>query len=156
MDRKQPTRTTMRLSEAIRLGAMLGSQTRGAFFRKRGDDMATCALGAAIEALGAKDKGLYLSFTTWPILNLPVPEEEVPRDLRIAFCWRPLQTLSSTIMELNDRAKWTRTQIADWVAEFERRHLDGGDDAHATTSIRGSSPHQPDEGDLVVCSRVRI
>ena len=154
MDRKQPTGTTMRLSEAIRLGAMLGSQTCGAFFRKRGDEVATCALGAAIEALGAKDKGLYLSFTTWPILNLQVPEKEVPPDLRMAFCRRPLQTLSSTIMELNDRAKWTRTQIADWVEEFERRHLneDGGDNGHTTASVRSSSP-RPEEGGLVVCSR---
>jgi len=58
----------MRLSVAIRLGAMLGAQTRGVFFKKSGGEIATCALGAAADALGETEKGLFLSGPT--ILDL--------------------------------------------------------------------------------------
>lgn len=49
----------MRLSEAIRLGAMLKPQGFGSYFRHG----ATCAMGAAIEAVGGANDD-------WPVMAL--------------------------------------------------------------------------------------
>ena len=69
----------MRLSEAIRLGAMLSPQIRGAFVRRRGPEAATCALGAAFVATG-RDVGYWSR--QWPVLQVVVPPAELPRELR--------------------------------------------------------------------------
>jgi hypothetical protein len=160
-------RPAMRLSEAIRLGATLGSQTRGAFFRKHGNEVATCALGAAVEAVGAKDKSRLLlslegcpvtngrlSHTAWPILHALVTEQEVPRDLRTCRGWWHPNSLSWTIMTLNDVAGWTRTQIADWVEEFENRHAaEYGGDGSPSTADDLDPTDEPDDGMLALCAR---
>ena len=96
----------MRLSEAIRLGAMLKPQTTG-HYRKAG---ATCALGAAADAAGIKrdmDNKLFLRF---PILSI----EDCRDGQRMS--------LYTVIWRLNDDAKLTREQIADHVATIEARH----------------------------------
>jgi hypothetical protein len=100
----------MRLSEAIRLGAMLGPQTRG----PRG----LCALNSALAAVGKSvDEIGGLSCTTaakfWPWANktratCPACGESGDADWIIA-------------MHLNDDHRWTREQIADWVATVEPR-----------------------------------
>jgi hypothetical protein len=106
----------MRLSEAIRLGAMLSPQTRGAFFKRRGQEVATCALGAAVEATGMEASG---GVWQWPVLNTVVPPAELPDRLRGGS--HPLRVFE-VIIALNDRCGWTRTAIADWIEEFESRH----------------------------------
>lgn len=79
----------MKLSEAIRLGALLHPQCFDTMVlhNDSGSVVGTCALGAAAEA------GFKLH--TVDIL------------------------LRSKITRLNDRAGWTRERIADWVESFE-------------------------------------
>lgn len=100
----------MRLSEAIRLGAMLKPQAFGDYSVGVG----TCALGAAHEALGknADDESEWW----WP---------ELPRDAICPSCGGMRHSDSSfavggVIAHLNDVHKWTREQIADWVETIER------------------------------------
>ena len=93
----------MKLSEAIRLGAMLRPQALGATRTVEG----SCALGAALEAVG--DATMYMAAASiWPWL----------RD----FQRHPVAGYMmgiSCIRSLNDSFGWTREQIADWVATVE-------------------------------------
>lgn len=102
----------MKLSEAIRLGAMLHPQCFGSMNRWRdggdlpsavGDDevIATCALGAA-EAAGYPD--------TFSVSSSDMVCPECPQ-------WT--NGLEQVVAHLNDRHRWTRERIADWVATVE-------------------------------------
>lgn len=102
----------MRLSEAIRLGAMLKPQTRIGKFYMNG---ASCALGAAADAAGVTlghDYDYGRLYATWPWLHRevapPMPE----------MCAGAVDVLECVWM-LNDNHRWTREQIADWVATIE-------------------------------------
>ena len=101
----------MKLSEAIRLGAMLSPQGRG---NKALIGEHRCALGSALEAIGYKGKidGAYGYIReTWPFSDgyvlYPVMEIELP-------IW-------NIIWKLNDINRWAREQIADWVETVEPR-----------------------------------
>lgn len=83
----------MKLSEAIRLGAMLGPQCKGSY-RLRD---ATCALGAAAIAMNCQCRDLVTLF---------------PEIGRLGECG-----LGSKIAELNDFQDYSREQIADWLVE---------------------------------------
>jgi hypothetical protein len=106
----------MRLSEAIRLGAMWSPQTQGAFFQQRGQEVATCALGAAFVASGMEASARVQH---WPILHVIVRPAELPDELQDRSY--PLRVFE-VIITLNDCARWTRTRISDWVEAFENRH----------------------------------
>ncbi len=100
--------TKLRLSEAMRLGAMLSPQGFGTFRNRKG---ATCALGAVAEAIG----GIEHLRLVYPILDrraeYPVADK--------AFYGG--SSLFDTIVQLNDVHCWTRERIADWIeAEFEK------------------------------------
>ena len=110
----------MRLSEAIRLGAMLKPQTTG-HYRKAG---ATCALGAAADAAGIKrDMGnkLFLRFPILSIEDWPEPPVKIYLD-PWAVDTHNRMSLYTVIWRLNDDAELTREQIADYVATIEARH----------------------------------
>lgn len=103
----------MKLSEAIRLGAMWTKQ--GVQTESMLSSIAPCALGAALLAIG-KQKATpesphgYKTVTdTWPWLKTKM------RD--------PVGGMEATAMEiiwlLNDGFHWTRERIADWVATVE-------------------------------------
>jgi hypothetical protein len=139
------------LAEAIRLGAMLGPQVRGTFFRKRNGEVQTCALGAAADALGAEKPGLFPSLQMWPILSSLVAEEEMPGELRAGSVHFADQTLMGTIMHLNDVEGWTRTEIADWVEQYEQRHP-AETRATALFELPADSPDEPDEEIPVACA----
>jgi hypothetical protein len=133
----------MRLSEAIRLGAMISPQARGHFFQQtvsgKESVIATCALGAASLAAGGSSFPIARpAFHTWPILALTVPAAELPSG--IAKGRRPLR-LADLIILLNDMQGWTRTEIADWVQQFEERHLPEAvsDEKTAQTGERNES-----------------
>jgi hypothetical protein len=82
----------MRLSEAIRLGALWGPQIRGAYVSEQGG---SCALGAAIQALSLKPEFGYAELRrVFPGLRQPLVE---------------------AIVQRNDFLGWTREQIADWL-----------------------------------------
>lgn len=105
----------MKLSEAIRLGAMLKPQCR----EHLSYHGATCALGAAADAIGCLDVHKYhhgwnAFYATWPILQTPV---DPPASLGKFKCQCELSTW---VIYLNDKERWTREQIADWVESIER------------------------------------
>lgn len=113
----------MKLSEAIRLGAMLKPQGHDMLVTLNGG---SCALGAAFDAVGmavgeydggdAGDPCYAEARARWSVLNAhvacPVPDSDVWRD----------GDMVHVIWSLNDRAGWTREQIADWVATIEAQH----------------------------------
>lgn len=103
----------MKLSEAIRLGAMLKPQGTNGLL-KNGH---SCALGAALDALGLLDKygiGGYLPrevANRWPVLEM-VTMNPVTDGVHLS--------VGDTIVDLNDDYNWTREHIADWVETQER------------------------------------
>jgi hypothetical protein len=98
----------MKLSEAIRLGAMLKPQGFGLGSGNPRAE-ATCALGAAYEA--ARVTG------SWPSLLLVFPQLKHIEELACPVC-RDKQ--DGLIAHLNDDHRWSREQIADWVEQIER------------------------------------
>jgi hypothetical protein len=108
----------MRLSEAIRLGALTGPQYHAGFF---GPDDSSCALGAAAIAVGLKTHLLLFSLNVAPLTEkFPILFYSFISDYcdceKISTCEPPLH---DHIVHLNDTHKWTREQIADWVAVIE-------------------------------------
>jgi len=107
--------TTMKLSEAIRLGSMLKPHVKHSLVAYG----RTCALGAALDAAGALgiaeddgDPGPYeAAEAIWPILKSPVRHP----------AYRECADLRKVITSLNDEFDWTREQIADWVETIERQ-----------------------------------
>ncbi len=108
----------MRLSEAIRLGAVLKPQAFGAI-REEGR---SCALGAACDALGIRHENA-----------LPTQYPELHRSVKCPGCgslkgvWRRLRgyefDLEDVIVHLNDDHRWERERIADFVRKIESKEL---------------------------------
>lgn len=117
----------MRLSEAIRLGAMMGKQIYDNFYGDEGNPAAgTCALGGAYSAIGVRR---YSDEETdiWPLrMAVKCP----------ACARRNGRRLGNTITHLNDDHRWTREAIADWVAGIEpvEAVTGGSEAARAVTS----------------------
>ncbi len=111
----------MALNEAIRLGSMSTVQGRGSL--SAFSDTAPCALGAARLAAGTAGCGqeaydnLRLRF---PVLGMLVelPKGTMPDGMKY-YEKDPIE-LMSAIWLLNDSARWTREQIADWVEGIEK------------------------------------
>jgi hypothetical protein len=102
----------MRLSEAIRLGAIMKPQAFGMIF----DGIGTCAIGAAKDAVGELDVspawfGIAEVFERHPewhygILRCPV-----------SGCSHIEGVIAA---HLNDYHRWTRERIADFIEQIER------------------------------------
>jgi hypothetical protein len=91
----------LKLSEAIRLGAMATQQTFGAW----GNTEHTCAIGAAQVALGVTPGDgdrLNQLLRSGPVVELPCLHEEA----------RPV---GDGIIHLNDTDHWPRERIAGWL-----------------------------------------
>jgi hypothetical protein len=107
----------MKLSEAIRLGAMLRPQQ--AFYVQFDEgENATCALGAAAEAAGILDLSVPNGYSG------KAPEAWRPLVMTRSAC--PACGLRATrvdnqIIHLNNYHRWTREQIADWVETIEAK-----------------------------------
>lgn len=98
----------MKLSEAIRLGAMLKPQAHLGFF----DGQGTCAIGAANDAIGHLNDlllGRFVEFKEWPVFNMPVTDPVTQWPTRL---W-------DAVVTLNDTHRWTRERIAAWVEGIE-------------------------------------
>jgi hypothetical protein len=97
----------MRLSEAILLGAMMRPQAFRALFTDDG----ACALGGALLAVGATGEPALRSVRNqWPwafAVSANCPD-----------CARSCPVFG-VITHLNDNHRWTREQIATWVAGIE-------------------------------------
>lgn len=124
----------MRLSEAIRLGAMLKPQA----FNSRARD-ASCTLRAATEALGIPDH----VFSDSTVLNYAALEDRYP--FLVTATTHPvdgsLARATAVIWNLNDTHQWTREQIADWVESIEPVEM-ATDDSIGTTEA--PCDHQED------------
>lgn len=100
----------MKLSEAIKLGAAMHAQTclGGYFEYKDGVLVGTCALGAAVNALGATDRGVVATIY-----------EQTGTDVMMTHIAHPIDghvdDMYQIITELNDERGWTREQIAAWL-----------------------------------------
>ena len=104
---RRNSETTMKLSEAILLGAMMSPQAFRALFRADG----ACALGAALLAVGAPQEPALRSVRNrWPWAV--TVSANCPR------CGRSCPVFG-VITHLNDNHRWTRAQIAGWVARIE-------------------------------------
>jgi hypothetical protein len=113
----------MKLNEAIRLGAMLKPQSYKDLLDPGGR---TCALGAAVDALGLYRNNadfafeLHDLFTRYPFIH---KASRCPACLPVVgFVRRRLNweyDVEDVIAHLNDDHEWTRERIADWVATIE-------------------------------------
>lgn len=104
----------MKLSEAIRLGAMLRPQAFGVSF----DGVGTCAWGAADEAMGVK---VHPQMSRYPNCGTRRPEWSWTACGMVScpVCGVPYVASSIISLHLNDFHKWTRERIADWVETIE-------------------------------------
>lgn len=127
----------MKLSTAIRLGAMLKPQAFGVYF----NDIGTCAIGAALDACGALDTNSCVSESAcrWPIFrlriqDLPFPVYSKDSPSLPAYVGGPASawSLGAVIAELNDAHRWTREAIADWVETVEA--------SFSVSSVESSGP----------------
>lgn len=112
----------MKLSEAIQLGAMLRPQVYDSF-GSPGPGDGTCALGAALEAVGKLAKTTVTNEKRikkiWPWLN---------------WRWWPhcpwcglagkFSDVFGFIVHLNDRDHLTRQQIANLIFQIEKRAIE--------------------------------
>lgn len=106
----------MKLSEAILLGSI---GTEQAFGVLKTTDGRTCALGAAMTAMGMNLEGLD-ELTRWKLFRdiascWPVTKVHAQCP---ACNWGPV-TVEAGIWHLNDKHGWPRPQIAAWVATLE-------------------------------------
>lgn len=100
----------MPLSTAIRLGSMLKPQNFGSFYDHdaTGRVISSCALGAALDAVGGATQKVFSLFPIlWFLNTLACP----------AGCeWQKNMPL---VAHLNDQHRWTREQIAAWIEQIE-------------------------------------
>lgn len=121
----------MKLSEAIMLGAMLRPQCRQAMFKNDDGRIGSCALGAAYEAtfnevppVGSEleETPIHRLMEQYPIVTFMVPSTDFPNNIRMVTAGGQPVTLIELGMQvivMNDTRKWTRQQIAEWVAFIE-------------------------------------
>lgn len=93
----------LRLSEAIRLGAMTTDQAFGTLVDTSG---AMCAEGAAVAALGGDPRHDDLSGVLNCRADVPMPDG----------CTHRFYNLQRSIHHLNDTHRMPRHEIADWLA----------------------------------------
>jgi hypothetical protein len=132
----------MKLSEAIRLGAMLRAQGFGRLYTPATGR--TCALGAAADAVGALvvNVGEY----GFDVVRAKVPIEWFWATKTNVSC--PVRRCGyanraeGVVMHLNDSHGWTRERIADWVATIEPQesHAVSETNACGRTDVGCGSP----------------
>lgn len=112
----------MRLSEAIRLGAMLGPQVFGQLIDPHITG-SSCAVGAALRASGIIDDANFNrnEFPKWlELFPILASISEEPFDNFDWGFYSPCQrTVNTAIIRLNNSYRWKREQIADWVQSVE-------------------------------------
>lgn len=99
----------LRFSEAIRLGSLLKPQGFKTLFTKTGG---SCAIGAALDAVGKSRSTYCVAEHLWPIL-------EMPTQFFPCGCEFQEQDLGAAVVHLNDTHGWTREAIAEWVSTIE-------------------------------------
>jgi len=111
----------MRLSEAIRLNGMTLPQGFGA--DSVVNPNAPCAIGGALLAVGkdltALDWMMYGENNVYSVFRLEWPWIASVRPVMCPACSEARGGVDYVIFHLNDGHRWTRNQIADWVASIE-------------------------------------
>lgn len=117
----------MKLSEAIRLGAMIVPQAHGSFTDGRGGE--ACALMSAIVAVkGLKWSEFFLgimpdndhdSLIAEICVMFPIANKLAAHPVNAGEC----DSLAEIIIGLNDEDDWTREAIADWVESIEPKPI---------------------------------
>ena len=103
--------TNVTLSEAIRLGSMLGPQAIGLFECEASVVRHLCAYGAALAAVGkTRASALCDAFDTGGVGGRFLCPVDACGDLRL---------IGGLITHLNDAHLWTRERIADHVERLE-------------------------------------
>jgi hypothetical protein len=114
----------MLLSEAIREGAKKRPQNFEWYFSRVGSGVVTsCALGAAFESwYGEPNDGIAVSdilYREFPVLNSIIARCPTGTPgCKLYLCGIEVEVYA-TIGHLNDDHKWSREQIADYVATIE-------------------------------------
>lgn len=104
----------MKLSDAIRLGAMLRPQAFGRAFRDQG----SCAFGAALEATGMKYNGRRRRIDVFVAERWAWADDG--QATRCPECRGVFASgAGEIVVHLNDTHLWTREQIAAWVEMIE-------------------------------------
>lgn len=101
-------------SEAIREGSKLNPQ---GFFALEHQGK-TCAIGAALSAIGYADIG-----EAWPSAAemYPYLSTRAGRDCPVVECEEFHLRIYGVIAHLNDEHRWTREAIADWLEREEEK-----------------------------------
>ena len=105
----------MKLSEAIRLGAM----NRPQGFYRLYDQGRTCAMGAAAEAMGILDheNNCYIDGHKSKIKHwTPVAMTMTPCPACEEY---GIDNMQRVMVHLNNDHRWSRERIADWVETIE-------------------------------------
>lgn len=138
----------MNLSEAIRLGAMCKPQKHGGPNNLLKFETHTCALSAAAEAAGMKQLSTYEPLWPWPWsnnLDMTCPACPWPKEKGRTVACRI--TVTHVVAHLNDKHRWTREQIADWVQTIEppapARELESATPVNAVDPCEGSDHQLP-------------
>jgi hypothetical protein len=105
----------MRLSEAIKLGAMMKPQGFGVVDNGRNNK--SCALLAAANAVGLKKLLFGNRHWPWPWMWTERTLARCP--VRCEASADGAYHVGGLIAHLNDQHQWTREAIADWVATIE-------------------------------------
>lgn len=141
----------MKLSEAMRLGAMLRPQGYG-FYQTLGG---SCAYGAAMEACGIP-AGVQNGISDEPLRTLfPISRRVATQcPACTAAEWAACgddRTVDGIVPHLNDDHRWTREQIAAWVETIEA----ADDSTKTTTDDAFPRGHQHDDTGTAAGSRVK-
>jgi hypothetical protein len=151
---------TMKLSEAIRLGAMMRPQSFSGLYEEHSRGIlglttqreTSCAIGAAYEAAGVTPvtetakKGDVLGGFRGQIsiaqggetlIVYPDPWYAFTQTVRACpVCSKEdALTISRMIPHLNDHHRWTRERIADWVETIERERQQADEAATPTNAV---------------------
>jgi hypothetical protein len=107
----------MRLSEAIRLGAMMNPIQAFDVYKNKATG-GTCAMGAALDAVGQIQHVVKLGRDP---RRHDIPKRLWPFAFVHATCpvCGPIQLSTSIVAHINNKHHWTRERIAEWVATVE-------------------------------------
>lgn len=109
----------MKLSEAIRMNGMMKPQGFGSESAR--DTDAPCAIGGALQSIGRQTPARFEASafggitTEWPFVREVSSCPACFGDV----CSGRISSVVGIIWRLNDVHRWTRSQIADWVATVE-------------------------------------
>ena len=116
----------MKLSEAILLGSV-GSEQGFGVNSVLTNSPTKCVMGAALHAVGINVTVSFKAYSllpeAWPWVNQVIDVPIIAQPQSGAFLGDATrQPIWNVLWMLNDIARWTRPQVAAWVAELEQMY----------------------------------